>query len=141
MRISRLFLVAMFLIMGAPMVQAAQVVAKIDISEQKMKVYVGGVKRYTWPVSTGRKGYHTPRGSYRPTRMHKMWYSRKYNNSPMPYSIFYKGGYAVHGTNYVSRLGAPASHGCTRLENKNAKTLYNLVRKYGSKNTQIINVN
>ena len=126
---------------AGPAAYATQVVAKIDISEQEMKVYVGGVKRYTWPVSTARRGYRTPIGNYRPTRMHKMWYSRKYDMSPMPYSIFYKGGYAVHGTNYVSRLGAPASHGCTRLETKNAKTLYNLVRKYGPNNTRIININ
>lgn len=141
MRFSILFMAITMMLWATPSVSAKKVVAKIDISEQIMRVYVGGIKRYTWPVSTARRGYHTPRGSYKPYRMHKMWYSRKYDMSPMPYSVFYKGGYAIHGTNYVSRLGRPASHGCTRLETKNAKKLYDLVRKYGSENTKIINVN
>ena len=70
---------------------------------------------YSWPVSTARKGYVTPRGNYRPTRLHQMWYSRKYDMSPMPYSVFFRGGYAIHGTGYVKQLGRPASHGCVRL--------------------------
>lgn len=70
--------------------------------------------------------------------MHKMWHSRKYNMSPMPYSIFYHGGYAIHGTNAVSKLGSPASHGCVRLHTTNAKRLYALVKKIGPGNTRIV---
>jgi len=91
-----------------------------------------------WPVSTGRKGYRTPRGSWKPTRLHRMWYSSKCNNSPMPYSVFYHGGYAVHGTNYVRSLGRPASHGCVRLRTDNAAAFYSLVKEVGRKNTRIV---
>ncbi|MFK8036241.1 MAG: L,D-transpeptidase [Hyphomicrobiales bacterium] len=117
--------------------EAAKVVAKVDISDQKMRVYINGIPRHSWKVSTGRSGYRTPTGSYKPTRTHKMWYSRSYNMSPMPYSVFFHRGYAVHGTNYVKRLGRPASHGCVRLHTKNAKRLYSLVKKYGRSNVQI----
>lgn len=117
--------------------EAAKVVAKVDISDQKMRVYINGIPRHTWKVSTGRSGYRTPVGNYRPTRTHKMWHSRKYNMSPMPYSVFFHRGYAVHGTNYVNRLGRPASHGCVRLHTRNAKRLYSLVKKYGRSNVQI----
>jgi lipoprotein-anchoring transpeptidase ErfK/SrfK len=65
-----------------------------------------------------------------------MWYSRKYHMSPMPHSIFFLGGYAIHGTDAVGRLGRPASHGCVRLHPSNAATLYSLVRQSGS--TQIV---
>ncbi|MCR9235233.1 MAG: L,D-transpeptidase [Alphaproteobacteria bacterium] len=116
---------------------AAKVVAKVDISDQKMRVYINGVPRHSWKVSTGRSGYRTPVGSYRPTRTHKMWHSRSYNMAPMPYSVFFHRGYAVHGTNHVSRLGRPASHGCVRLHTSNAKRLYKLVKKYGRSNVQI----
>lgn len=116
---------------------AAKVVAKVDISDQRMRVYINGVPRHTWKVSTGRGGYRTPTGSYRPTRTHKMWHSRKYNMSPMPYSVFFHRGYAVHGTNHVKRLGRPASHGCVRLHTSNAKRLYSLVKKYGRSNVEI----
>lgn len=116
---------------------AAKVVAKVDISDQRMRVYINGFPRHSWKVSTGRRGYRTPVGSYNPTRTHKMWHSRKYNMSPMPFSVFFHRGYAVHGTNYVSRLGRPASHGCVRLHTSNAKRLYRLVKKYGRSNVQI----
>jgi lipoprotein-anchoring transpeptidase ErfK/SrfK len=117
---------------------SAGVVARIDISKQTMTVSEDGNVVYSWRVSTARRGYHTPRGSYRPTRMHRMWYSRKYDNSPMPHSIFFRGGYAIHGTNYVKSLGRPASHGCIRLAPGNARALYNLVRAHGAGNTRIV---
>lgn len=116
---------------------AATIKAHIDISSQTMTVYKGGKVMYRWKVSTARNGYITPTGTYRPTRMHKMWYSRKYDMSPMPYSIFFRGGYAIHGTNAVKRLGSPASHGCVRLHPSNAATLYSLVKQHGAKNTRI----
>lgn len=108
-----------------------KVVAKIDISEQRMQVFVDGEQRYIWKVSTGRRGYYTPRGTYSPYRMHKMWRSRKYNNAPMPYAVFFHKGWAVHGTNAIRRLGRPASHGCVRLHPKNAKAFYHLIKKAG----------
>mgnify|MGYP000459942441 FL=1 len=111
-RAALLFAIALVLALplGSNNAEAAKVVAKVDISDQKMRVYINGIPRHSWKVSTGRRGYRTPVGSYRPTRTHKMWHSRKYNMSPMPYSVFFHGGYAVHGTNYVKRLGRPASH-------------------------------
>lgn len=117
--------------------KAASVVASIDISQQTMRVYVHGRHKYTWPVSTARRGYRTPTGSWSVKRMHTMWYSRKYNMSPMPHSLFFYGGYAVHGTNAIKSLGRPASHGCIRLHPSNAKALYALTRKYGRGNTRI----
>ena len=67
-----------------------------------------------------------------------MWYSRKYDMSPMPHSIFFNGGYAIHGTNYIKSLGKPASHGCVRLHPDNAATLFSLVRASGMANTQVV---
>ncbi|MFG1213216.1 L,D-transpeptidase [Xanthobacter flavus] len=116
----------------------AAVVARIDLSRQTMTVSVNGMTQYSWPVSTARRGYVTPTGAYRPQRMYRSYFSRKYYNSPMPYSIFFNGGYAIHGSYEVSRLGAPASHGCVRLHPSNAATLYALVQTYGAGNTLIL---
>jgi lipoprotein-anchoring transpeptidase ErfK/SrfK len=116
---------------------AARISVTIDLSQQTMTVRVGGETLYNWAVSTGRKGYRTPTGTYHPTRMHREYYSRKYDNAPMPYSIFFRGGYAIHGTEHVSKLGSVASHGCVRLLTANARTLYNLVREHGTGNTTI----
>jgi lipoprotein-anchoring transpeptidase ErfK/SrfK len=120
---------------------SAGLVARIDVSKQIMTVSENGAVLYHWKVSTARKGYRTPRGTYSPTRLHKMWYSRKYDMSPMPHSIFFHGGYAIHGTNYVKSLGRPASHGCVRLAPGNARTLYNLVLAHGPRNVRIVVTN
>jgi lipoprotein-anchoring transpeptidase ErfK/SrfK len=117
---------------------AGSITATIDLSEQRMHVYVNGFPRYTWAVSTARRGYRTPVGTYRPQRLERMWYSRKYDMSPMPHSIFFKGGYAIHGTEYIKSLGKPASHGCVRLHPDNAARLFSLVREIGAGNTRIV---
>ncbi len=103
-----------------------------------MNVSVDGWPRYSWAVSTARRGYRTPAGSYRPQRLYRSYFSKKYYNSPMPHSIFFRGGYAIHGTNYMGQLGRPASHGCIRLAPGNAATLYSLVQSYGKGNTRIV---
>jgi lipoprotein-anchoring transpeptidase ErfK/SrfK len=118
--------------------RADSLVARINVSQQTMQVIRHGRVLYTWRVSTARRGYVTPTGSWRPKRMHRMWYSRKYDMSPMPYAVFYNGGYAVHGTNAVGRLGTPASHGCVRLDTNNAAKFYALVREIGPGNTRIV---
>jgi lipoprotein-anchoring transpeptidase ErfK/SrfK len=115
----------------------ANVSVSISISGQTMYVSVDGDHYATWKVSTGRSGYRTPRGSFKPYLLKRMHYSSKYENSPMPHSVFFRGGYAIHGTNYVKRLGRPASHGCIRLAPSNAATLYKLIRRHGMKKTRI----
>jgi lipoprotein-anchoring transpeptidase ErfK/SrfK len=109
----------------------AAVDVRVDLSKQRMLVYVEGELAYNWPVSTGRKGFATPHGTYRPKRMTRMHFSRKYHNAPMPYSVFFRGGYAIHGTNAVGRLGRRASHGCVRLAKGNARELFHLINDYG----------
>ncbi len=117
---------------------AAGLVAHIDISSQTMTVTNHGFVTHRWKVSTARSGYYTPTGQYRPQRMARMWYSRKYDNAPMPYSVFFRGGYAIHGTNHVKRLGTPASHGCVRLQTGNAAAFYSMVQQVGPKNVKIV---
>lgn len=117
---------------------AAGLVAHIDISSQTMTVSSHGRTVYVWKVSTARSGYRTPTGSYRPTVLRRMWYSRKYDNSPMPHSVFFRGGYAIHGTGAIKRLGSPASHGCVRLHPSNAATLFSMIKRTGAKNTRIV---
>jgi lipoprotein-anchoring transpeptidase ErfK/SrfK len=114
------------------------VVARVDISDQRMYVSVNGEERYVFTVSTAGRGYVTPTGSWKPYRMHTMWHSRKYHNAPMAHSIFFYGGYAVHATDQLKRLGTPASHGCVRLHPADASTLFSMVLKAGRANTEIV---
>ena len=116
---------------------ASDIYVTVDISEQRMTVRMDGQVLHEFPVSTGRKGYSTPTGTYGVTRMHRKYFSKKYDNAPMPNAIFFHGGYAIHGTTDIKRLGRIASHGCVRLHPDNARTLFNLVKEVGSGNTRI----
>ncbi|KZL17285.1 hypothetical protein PsAD2_03152 [Pseudovibrio axinellae] len=127
------------LILAMPVKAASnKVLAKIDLSEQTMRIYVNGRVQYSWRVSTARRGYRTPIGTFKPTRMHKRYFSRKYNGAPMPYSVFFYKGYAIHGTDVIKRLGIPASHGCVRLHPSNAKRLFSLIKANGRANARIV---
>ena len=116
----------------------AHVVIHVDKSSQRMTVSVDGERRYSFVVSTARAGYSTPNGVYRPERLERTWFSKKYYNSPMPHSIFFHGGYAIHGSYEISRLGGPASHGCIRLHPQDAAELYGLVQRQGVGDTSIV---
>ena len=120
---------------------ASPLVAKVDVSRQTMDVYIDGQHAYTWPVSTARSGKITPRGTFKPQSLSRHHKSSLYNNAPMPYSIFFRGNYAIHGTNQISRLGRPASAGCVRLHPDHAAVLFDLTRTMGSANTSIVIVN
>lgn len=138
-RVAFRFAIGLLVLAGLAMPAVADTVtARIDLSDQRMRVYVDGARKYTWAVSTARSGYRTPTGTFRPTRLHVQWYSRKYDMAPMPHSIFFYGGYAIHGTDQIGSLGRPASHGCVRLHPDNARTLFNLVRSNGKANTRIV---
>jgi lipoprotein-anchoring transpeptidase ErfK/SrfK len=116
----------------------AAIVVQIDRAVQRMSVSVDGVPRYNWRVSTARRGYITPPGTYHPEMLARHWFSRKYYNSPMPHSIFFYGGFAIHGSYEISRLGRPASHGCVRLDPGNAAILFGLVQREGMDATTIV---
>lgn len=106
----------------------------INLSTQTMHVRSSSGS-YTWPVSTARSGYVTPRGSFSPKSLQRMHYSRRYDNSPMPHSIFFRGGYAIHGSYATGSLGSPASHGCVRLAPAHAAMLYRMVQTEGGRIT------
>jgi lipoprotein-anchoring transpeptidase ErfK/SrfK len=132
--------VAIVVSLSAPALWApawADVVVLIDNSSQRMTVSVDGSPRYNWPVSTGGGGYGTPSGVFHPQSMARMHFSRKYYNPPMPHSIFFYYGFAIHGTNDIARLGGPASHGCVRLHPSHAAALFGLVQRNGPGSTRI----
>ena len=116
----------------------ASVTVHIDKYAQRMTVSIDGRPRYNWPVSTGRSGYGTPSGVFRPQLMARRWFSRKYYNSPMPHAIFFYHGFAIHGTYELSRLGGPASHGCVRLHPSHAAALFSLIERDGRSHTRIV---
>jgi lipoprotein-anchoring transpeptidase ErfK/SrfK len=117
--------------------EPSTIVARVDLSTQRMSIYVNDVLTHTFPVSTGRGSYGTPTGRWTAQWLSPKHRSRKYDNAPLPWSVFFYSGYAVHGTTDLKALGRPASHGCVRLHPDNAKTFYSLVKEIGLDNTLI----
>ncbi|MEH3119684.1 MAG: L,D-transpeptidase [Methylorubrum populi] len=134
----RALLASLVLTVAASAARADLLIA-VDKDAQRMNVVVDGRTRYDWPVSTGVANHDTPNGSYRPFRMEKSHFSREWDNAPMPHAIFFTQiGHAIHGTLQGRSLGRPASHGCVRLSQRNAATLFALVKQQKMANTRVV---
>ena len=122
----------------APKPIVVTLTADIDLTAQRMTVSSGGKTLHVWPISSGDREHPTPAGSFRPQWMAKTWFSKQYDDAPMPHSVFFNGGIATHATQATHRLGNPASHGCVRLAPSAAATFYGLVQKHGLTSTRIV---
>jgi lipoprotein-anchoring transpeptidase ErfK/SrfK len=125
-------------VLAASSAAQAKINITVDKDNQQMTVVQDGVEKYRWPVSSGDPAHETPNGSFQTFRMEEDHFSKEFDDAPMPNAIFFtKRGHAIHGTDSVSRLGTPASHGCVRLSRENAKTLYALVKEDGLLTTTV----
>jgi hypothetical protein len=137
-RVSSSMVALIAVLAGIPRAMGAEVLISVNKTTQRMTVLVDGTERYSWPVSTGMADYTTPVGVFTPSRLVKEHYSQEWDDAPMPHSIFFTDlGHAIHGSQAIRRLGAPASHGCVRLAPENARTLFTLVTAEGLGNTRI----
>src|SRR4029077_16701649 len=135
--LASLFTAALTLPFASP--AGANILVTIDKSAQQMSVAVDGAQRYVWPVSTGRPGYDTPNGTFKPNRMDVDHYSQEWDNAPMPHAIFFDlDGHAIHGFFDVKHLGSAVSHGCVRLSPDHAQTLFNLVKAQTMAETKVV---
>ena len=114
-----------------------KVLAVIDKRTQTVTVSKDGEQLWVWKVSTGRPGYATPSGTFHPTFLDADHASSKYESAPMPWSVFFNGDVAIHGTMEVRRLGRAVSHGCVRLHPAQAAEFYQLVQDEGLGNVTI----
>ncbi len=142
MRIGALLVASLFAaalaVSAAPSAHAA-ILVNIDKNAQRMTVAVDGETRYVWPVSTGRRGYDTPNGTFKVNRMDADHLSQEWDNAPMPHTMFFDmRGHAIHGFSDVKHLGLPVSHGCVRLAPTNAATLFALVQAQSMKETTVV---
>ncbi len=102
----------------------------IHLGAQRFSYSEGGRVLRGGPVSTGRRGYGTPTGSYRVQGKQRHKVSSLYagsNGRPasMPYAIQFRGNYFIH----QGRLpGYPASHGCVRVRGGDAQFLFSRLR-------------
>lgn len=130
--VQRLFaaLAAAFFVTAAPAGAAVRV--RIDLAAQRLEAVTPEGETVRWKISSGRRGYETPAGTYSVMRMEADHFSDEYDQAPMPYAIFFSPrGLAIHGS-YERGLGRPLSHGCVRLAVPNARQLFGWVEKHGA---------
>lgn len=132
--------------------------ATIRINGQLLEDKSGSLKNGEIRATTGMAGHATPnfdRHPQSPLRAYHKYSSSKYPGGNwigpdgkgygnMPFVVFIKGGFGVHGTTgtdksgNISKLGTvPLSHGCVRIHPLNAKEFNKAVAQYGAKNTWI----
>lgn len=120
--------------------------AQIVKSTQALYIYVDGVYTAGYYVSTGLPEYETPNFDTHPDgRIYDKYTSTKYPDGDynglgnMPYAVFIKGGFAIHGTTLgnVKRLGRKASHGCVRVHPDVGHYFNRLVRQAGVRNVWV----
>lgn len=113
----------------------------VDLSLQAFAAYDASGNKLRWGPISGGKGYcpdvgrscRTITGNFRIYRKGgKGCASRKYDNAPMPYCMFFYKGYAMHG---AALPGYHASHGCVRMFNDDA---YWLNRTFTDIGTRVI---
>jgi lipoprotein-anchoring transpeptidase ErfK/SrfK len=99
---------------------------EIDISDQKLTAWQGDVPVFETIVSTGKPGWRTLPGAfavyrkYESTRMT----GPDYDTPDVPWTMYYSGGFAIHGAYWHDNFGTPVSHGCVNLRVPEAKVLY-----------------
>jgi len=100
---------------------------EINLSSQRLTAWQGGKAVFSATVSTGKASTPTYPGIFAIQR--KLVSDRMrgpgYDVPNVPYSMYYYGGYAIHGAYWHNRFGTPVSHGCTNMRPKDAQFVYN----------------
>ena len=135
----RLALLLTAALIVSPPTASAEILITIDKATQRMTVAVDGAERWTWPISTGRRGYATPSGRFTAFRLEKDHYSREWDDAPMPHSIFFTGrGMPFTGATRSSAWARRPRHGCVRLHPANAAKLFALVERRGVTDAKVV---
>jgi hypothetical protein len=114
--------------LGGTLEGPLQIMVSKDL--QELKIYDGGVVIATSRVSTGKAGHSTPTGIFSILEKKRSHFSNLYDSAPMPFmQRLTWSGIALHASNSVPSY--PASHGCIRLPNDFARTLFGTTRRGG----------
>lgn len=103
----------------------------IDLGQQALVAYEGKKPVFATLVSSGMKGYSTPRGTFAVDKKYVTTtmsgddpVEGHYRVEDVPWTLFYWGSYALHGAYWHNDFGIARSHGCTNVSPFDAKWLY-----------------
>jgi hypothetical protein len=107
----------------------------VDLDENTLVAYQGSTPVYATLVGSGVWKYPTPRGVFRIYKKSaeadmksEQTADEKYRVDHVPWSMYFKRGYALHGTYWHNGFGHSRSHGCVNLSARDARFLYHWAR-------------
>ena len=108
---------------------------KINLKKQLLEYYLGPYLVDSFKISSGKKGFVTPKGTYTidgklPTHTYKGADKGKayyYPNTRwnLHFKQGSKGNYFIHGAYWNHHMGVPGSHGCVNVAYADMESLYN----------------
>lgn len=115
----------------APSVDLTERWIYVNLTEQSLTAYQGIRPVFTAFVSTGLPQYPTVQGDfqvyvkYEATRMTGGYGADYYDLPNVPHTMYFYGGYGLHGAYWHNNFGVPMSHGCVNLSLPDAEWLFN----------------
>jgi len=103
----------------------------VNLKEQTLVAYEGDKPVYATVISSGKEGYEPPTGLF---EVQQKYISTTMNATDpidgfyeveeVPWTLYYHGGYALHGAYWHTDFGKVRSHGCTNIAPVDARWLY-----------------
>lgn len=98
---------------------------EINLEKKMLTLYLDGQVYKEYPCAIGKEATKTPVGEWRIIQKGTHWgggFGTRWLGLNVPWGI-----YGIHGTNNPSSIGAAASAGCIRMQNKDVEELYPLI--------------
>jgi lipoprotein-anchoring transpeptidase ErfK/SrfK len=99
---------------------------EVDVTLQQITAWEGNVPVMHFIGSTGLPNTPTVLGEYNVywKLESTLMAGADYYLPNVPYTMYFYGGYAIHGTYWHENFGQPMSHGCVNLTTENAKQIF-----------------
>jgi lipoprotein-anchoring transpeptidase ErfK/SrfK len=99
---------------------------EVNVTTQQLTAWEGDKPVMSYAVSTGLPNTPTVLGEFNiyEKLTATLMTGSDYYLPDVPYTMYFYGGYALHGTYWHHNFGQPMSHGCVNLETENARKLF-----------------
>lgn len=106
---------------------------EVDLTKERIFGWEGNKKVYDFIIASGKPWTPTPEGEFRvwiKLRYHTMEGGSKilgdyYRLPNVPYVMYFKDGYGIHGTYWHDDWGHAITHGCVNMKTEDAAQLFN----------------
>jgi lipoprotein-anchoring transpeptidase ErfK/SrfK len=99
---------------------------EVNIATQRLIAWEGSTAVYAVIISSGTDEHPTVPGSFAIQSKHRSarMQGADYDVPDVPFTMYYYGGYAIHGAYWHHRFGTPVSHGCVNVAVNHAEWLF-----------------